>query len=1377
MATNKTDRSFKTLINKRTTSEDKRSFEEFGDRTINVHSSEIWADDIADNDPAQAVIDGAAELRTLFTLTKDTTVGGDQTWYAEDTGVRLKDWISDKFGADYTVHIFDDFNNEIFPTHESDWFFDYQTGILTFSGSTASLDKPFRITGYRYIGTKGAGGGGVSGPGSSTNTALVRWNGTAGDALLDSNVTLSASDAMVFPTGGSLSKPGTGSNSEAFGAGTTTSASNTVAVGNGVTINNAPGSVAVGHTLDLANATGSSVVVGVGVSLGANSVNSTVVGYTVVVPSACPGAVGIGSLAYAKARYAVSIGYAARVHGATALENEGAIAIGQGAAIYAVTSGDNKGAIALGWGSAVGNATPGEGCSAAIAIGEDASVTPGATHSVAIGPGATCEELNSVAVGWIADSGAWQLCTNVGAGANSTGNYATSLGHTAKAAALAVAIGQQVDAFGTYSVSIGARSEATESGTVVIGGQAEAKEQDNVCIGNIAKVHNPSTGDSDGAIAVGRSAAIGADAAAGCDAAIAIGQSALVGAGATNSMAIGTLAWANEPSSLAIGISARVNLAGSGDSNGAIALGYATIGSAGGAGCDSAIAIGNSSAVGSGSLQAIAIGSQCQAKASQAVVIGYSASVYNVASGDSNGSIAVGWLARVGSATPGAGCGDAIAIGTATLINPGATDAVCIGASTSIAADATFAVAIGPDADILGGIRGVTIGYGAKSYQSDTFVAGYDAHVWNVASGDSTGAIAIGAGAHVGALAAGAGCEAAIAIGEVATVAPGAADAISIGPASSVGDANHAIALGSSAAVGDGNAAIAIGFSASADDGSTGTSMVAIGNTAKAGSIDTVALGRQASVYTPATGASSDSIAIGRQAQIGAASGVACLGAIALGAQAQVYNVSSGDSSGAIAIGDTARIGNATPGAGCDAAICVGQSAVVNVASADSIAIGAAASVGASSGQSTVVGPSASTTSNLASVFGYNASAEAGNTVAMGASSVAGETQSIAIGRDAKVHNVTTGDSSRAVVIGYGSQVASDAGTGCDAATVVGSSSHAHDGALNATLVGFNVDSFGADTVVIGNGANVRSAGSGDSTGSIAIGAGSDIGTSAGAGCNAAIAIGEGATVNPGSVDAVVLGPASSVTGSDTVAIGSGVTASAGNAIGIGRDVVASNSNVVAIGVNAICAELGSVAIGSNAQVNAATGTAFGCIAIGNSAEVSGGTTIANHGIAIGQQANCRDGADDTIVVGYNSSSYGVDTVCVGKNALIYDVSSGDSTGSIAIGSGTRIGNSTPGAGCNAAIALGEGATIGVGHTDAVAIGVGATSTAADRVTFASTLEVEIGQGLAVWGAVPPGSQPAKISDPTGGITVDSESRTAIQAIIDVLEGAGLSAT
>ncbi len=147
MTTNKTDRSFKTLINRRTTDQDKNYYEEFSDRTINIHASEVWADTI-DPDPVVAVAAGIA-VEEYLELTEDLTVPNQHAW--NDGG--LKNWISDKYGSNYGIHLLDDDDNEIFPTDDSGWFFDYQTGILTFDGDNSSHLKPYQITGYRYIGS------------------------------------------------------------------------------------------------------------------------------------------------------------------------------------------------------------------------------------------------------------------------------------------------------------------------------------------------------------------------------------------------------------------------------------------------------------------------------------------------------------------------------------------------------------------------------------------------------------------------------------------------------------------------------------------------------------------------------------------------------------------------------------------------------------------------------------------------------------------------------------------------------------------------------------------------------------------------------------------------------------------------------------------------------------------------------------------------------------------------------------------------------------------------------------------------------------------------------------------------------------------------
>jgi hypothetical protein len=56
----------------------------------------------------------------------------------------------------------------------------------------------------------GGGGGTVTGPSSSTDNALVRWNGVGGTKIKDSNVTLAdAGTAIVFSVAGGVTATGT----------------------------------------------------------------------------------------------------------------------------------------------------------------------------------------------------------------------------------------------------------------------------------------------------------------------------------------------------------------------------------------------------------------------------------------------------------------------------------------------------------------------------------------------------------------------------------------------------------------------------------------------------------------------------------------------------------------------------------------------------------------------------------------------------------------------------------------------------------------------------------------------------------------------------------------------------------------------------------------------------------------------------------------------------------------------------------------------------------------------------------------------------------------------------------------------------------------
>lgn len=189
------DLSFKTLIDRRVTSSSKQYYNEEADDLINKSLQDVWTSSIPSS-AALAVLNGVAEQRVLFTMTEDTSVGSQECYYAY-SGSRLKDWIPPKYGSDYTIHVYQNTDAEIFSTNSCGWFFNYQTGVLIFSGSTSSLSKPFKISGYRYVGTKGAV---VKGPAVSVADHLAAFADTTGLLLKDSNIAIVEQYVLSTPT-------------------------------------------------------------------------------------------------------------------------------------------------------------------------------------------------------------------------------------------------------------------------------------------------------------------------------------------------------------------------------------------------------------------------------------------------------------------------------------------------------------------------------------------------------------------------------------------------------------------------------------------------------------------------------------------------------------------------------------------------------------------------------------------------------------------------------------------------------------------------------------------------------------------------------------------------------------------------------------------------------------------------------------------------------------------------------------------------------------------------------------------------------------------------------------------------------------------------
>jgi hypothetical protein len=217
-----TDTSFKKLSNKRvTTSVGKGLPEEKGASTLELYLPDIKTGLIPGTGYAGYGVSG-----NLFyygptaafgqTLAVDTSVPGNLTWFATsgwgNTTVandgtagseaqRLGDWVSDKYdafgtvpGAGYEIKVFDRNNNLITKSDNSNWLFDYQTGILVFNNDTTSISTlistsgPFKIVGWRYVGPKGII------PASNGGLGFTSYN--LGDLIVGAGTTI-----IPFPVG------------------------------------------------------------------------------------------------------------------------------------------------------------------------------------------------------------------------------------------------------------------------------------------------------------------------------------------------------------------------------------------------------------------------------------------------------------------------------------------------------------------------------------------------------------------------------------------------------------------------------------------------------------------------------------------------------------------------------------------------------------------------------------------------------------------------------------------------------------------------------------------------------------------------------------------------------------------------------------------------------------------------------------------------------------------------------------------------------------------------------------------------------------------------------------------------------------------------
>lgn len=152
----KLDLVFKKAVSRQYTSLSKKWFEEAGGAGFKLKGSDVWIEPIPDT--SQAIANRIVFFDQL-TLTKDNTVANSQSWLAcntpGDLNTRIGGFISPRYGASWGVRVFDGAGTEIYTTHASSWFFDYETGILTFDNNPASYSlnvTSFKVTVYQYVG-------------------------------------------------------------------------------------------------------------------------------------------------------------------------------------------------------------------------------------------------------------------------------------------------------------------------------------------------------------------------------------------------------------------------------------------------------------------------------------------------------------------------------------------------------------------------------------------------------------------------------------------------------------------------------------------------------------------------------------------------------------------------------------------------------------------------------------------------------------------------------------------------------------------------------------------------------------------------------------------------------------------------------------------------------------------------------------------------------------------------------------------------------------------------------------------------------------------------------------------------------------------------
>ncbi|WP_107314394.1 ESPR-type extended signal peptide-containing protein [Burkholderia metallica] len=501
-----------------------------------------------------------------------------------------------------------------------------------------------------------------------------------------------------------------------------------------------------------------------------------------------------------------------------------------------------------------------------------------------------------------------------------------------------------------------------------------------------------------------------------------------------------------------------------------------------------------------------------------------------------------------------------------------------------------------------------------------------------------------------------------------------------------------------------------------------------------------------------------------------------------------------------IAIGDSARSDtrNAPGNTISDYAVSLGSSASAVGTAATAIGAGAVASTGDNTIRSnaTSLGAKAASTAVGSTALGFGAIASAGNSVALGANSVADRTNVVSVGSTAQTRQITN--------VAAGTQ-GTDAVNLNQMNAAITAADNPYIQVLGATSGATAAVATGSAAMAIGNSASATA------SNTLALGAGSTAsaiyGSAIGSGAKATgsgdIALGLNSLANHGSAtsgqSSIAIGAYASSTGAGSIALGGSNTASGSNSVALGIFSSAGGTNSVALGVGSVTAADNTVSVGSatlkrkitnvaagtdgtdavnvdqmNAAITAAdnpyievlgatsgataaVATGSAAMAIGNSASATGTNTL-----ALGSGATAS--AIHAAAIGSGAKATGSGDIAIGLNAMANHGSPTSGQGAVAVGAysnatgagAVALGGSNTASGSNS-VAL--GIFTSAGGTNSVALGANSVTAADNTVSVGSaTLKrqiVNVAAGTQATDAVNLSQLQPVVTALGGGATID----------------------